>query len=101
MWFGQQQHAKVQAHVRPQERPEQTHAMRTEAPSAVPVDKKQAAAEHCRAVPGINAWLACMAREGVDIRELLKTGQENQSVKAPEILSPTLPRLDLRKGYSD
>ena len=42
------------------------------------------AVEHCRAVPGINAWLACMGREGVNLRELLKNGQEDQRVKATE-----------------
>ena len=95
MWFGQQQRTKMQAHVRPQEQPERTSAKRSEAaPSAFPRDKKQAAAEHCRAVPGINAWLACMGREGVNIRELL-------APEAPEAPSPPLPRLDLREGYSD
>ena len=76
MWFSQQHVGKLQAQVRPQKQPEQTDAKRTEAsPSAFATDKKQAAVEQCRAVQGINAWLVCMERQGVDIRELLKTGQ--------------------------
>ena len=76
MWFGQQHLGKLRAQVRPQEQPEQTDAKRIEAStSAVATNKKQAAVGHCRAVQGINAWLVCMEREGVDIRELLKTGQ--------------------------
>jgi flagellar biosynthesis/type III secretory pathway M-ring protein FliF/YscJ len=76
MWFGQQHLGKLQAQVRPREQSEQTDAKRTEtSPSAFAADKKQAAVEHCRAVQGINAWLVCMEREGVEIRELLKTGQ--------------------------
>ena len=76
MWFSQQHLGKLQAQVRPQVQPEQSDAKRTEAsPSALATDRKQAAVEHCRAVQGINAWLVCMEREGIDIRELLKTGQ--------------------------
>jgi hypothetical protein len=84
MWSGQQHLAKLKAqqraHEQSEQQAEQAHANPIEAEpaqkaSAVPAEKKQAAVEHCRQVQGINAWLGCMEREGVNTRELLKTGQ--------------------------
>src|SRR5262245_2418396 len=69
MWLGQQHLGKLQPQVRPQEQPEQTDAKRTEASTSAFATNKKQAVGHCRAVQGINAWLVCMEREGVDIRE--------------------------------
>jgi hypothetical protein len=79
MWFGQQHLAKLKAqpraHEQSQQQAEQAPANGIEKTSASLTDKKQAAVEHCREVQGIHAWLGCMEREGVNTRELLKTGQ--------------------------
>src|SRR6266496_1418413 len=68
------------AHEQSEQQAEQAHANPIGAEpaqkaSAVRADKKQAAVEHCRQVQYINAWLGCMEREGVNTRELLKTGE--------------------------
>jgi high-affinity Fe2+/Pb2+ permease len=79
MWFGQQHLAKLKtqprSHEQSQQQAEQALANHIEGTSRSLTDRKQAAVEHCSAVQGINAWLGCMEREGVNTRELLKTGQ--------------------------
>ncbi len=82
MWLGQQPPAKLKAqqaaHEQSQQQAEQAHGTNikvAESASISLTDTKQAAVEHCRQVPGIQAWLGCMQREGVNPRELLKTGQ--------------------------
>jgi hypothetical protein len=79
MWFGQEHLAKLKAQPRAHEQSQpqaaQTPANRIEETSRSVTDRKQAAVEHCRAVQGINAWLGCMEREGVNTRALLKIEQ--------------------------
>jgi hypothetical protein len=77
MWFGQEHLAKLKAqpHEQSQQQAAQTPANRIEETSRSVTDRKQAAVEHCRAVQGINAWLGCMEREGVNTRALLKIAQ--------------------------
>jgi len=75
MWLGQQPLAKLKAQQPTQQQAEQAPANRIEVaePDSTSItDKKQAAVEHCRQARGINAWLVCMEREGVNTRELLK-----------------------------
>jgi hypothetical protein len=82
MWFGQQHLAKLKAqqpaHERSQQQAEQAHGsdIKAAGPASMSLtDAKQAAVEHCRQAPDIKAWLRCMEREGINTRDLLKTGQ--------------------------
>ena len=82
MWFGQQHLAKLKAqqpaHEQLQEQAAQAHGsdVTVAEPASISLtDTKQAAVEHCRPVPDIKAWLRCMEREGINTRDLLKTGQ--------------------------
>jgi hypothetical protein len=82
MWFGQEHIAKLKAqqpaHEESQQQAEQAHGTNIKVPEPASIslaDTKHAAVEHCRQVPGIKAWLGCMEREGVNTRDLLKTGQ--------------------------
>jgi flagellar basal body-associated protein FliL len=82
MWFGQQHLGKLkaqqQSHEQSRQQAEQAHAsIKVADPASTSLaDKKQAAVEHCRQVPGIKAWLGCMEREGVNTRELLAGGSD-------------------------
>jgi hypothetical protein len=77
VWFGHERHvANSPTQARPDQQADQTDLQRAEAPSpTLPSDNKQAAVEHCRPVQGINAWIVCMERQGINTRELLKTVQ--------------------------
>ena len=98
MWFGQPHFAKLQVHepadeqMRQQTQQSRANGVRGESAqenSASSTAVNQAAVEHCRRIPGIRAWLACMEREGVNTRDLLENGSVRQELRLNAIAPET------------
>src|SRR5262249_44449562 len=97
MWFGQPHFSKLPAHepadeqMRQQTQQSRTNGVRgaSTQENSASSEVKQAAVEHCRRIPGIRAWLACMEREGVNTRDLLETGSVRQELRLNTIAPET------------